>query len=82
MNWYTALMKMDLFQIPLGRFFDSKMPPLLEVINILQKSVEPVSEFAWTLKDCFRIQLEAINRYNSIIENYWPDLTLSLSKNK
>ena len=58
------------------RYLDAKMPLLLEVVNILQKSVEPVGVFAWTLKDCFRIQLEAKNRYDSIIEKLLARLDL------
>tara|TARA_B100000787_G_scaffold13329_2_gene9670 strand:- start:500 stop:1795 length:1296 start_codon:yes stop_codon:yes gene_type:complete len=40
---------------------------LIEVVSILQKSVEPAGLFAWSLKDCFRIQLEANNRYDPVI---------------
>ena len=44
-----------------------KQVSLIEVVSILQKSVEPAGLFAWSLKDCFRIQLEANNRYDPVI---------------
>ena len=57
-------------------YLDSQLPPLLEVVRILQKSVEPVGVFAWPLKDSFRIQLEAKNRYDPLIAKLLDRLDL------
>lgn len=49
---------------------------LMEVVSILQKSVEPAGVFAWSLKDSFRIQLEAKNRYDPVIAKLLDRLDL------
>lgn len=49
---------------------------LMEVVSILQRSVEPAGVFAWSLKDSFKIQLEAKNRYDPIIAKLLDRLDL------
>lgn len=49
---------------------------LMEVVSILQNSVEPAGVFAWSLKDSFRIQLEAKNRYDPVIAKLLDRLDL------
>lgn len=57
-------------------YLNAELPHLLEVVQILQKSVEPAGVFAWSLKDCFRIQLEAKNRYDTLIAKLLDRLDL------
>ena len=54
---------------------------LMEVVSILQESVEPAGVFAWSLKDCFRIQLEANNRYDPVIAKLLDRLDLVAQQN-
>ena len=49
---------------------------LMEVVSILQRSVEPAGVFAWSLKDSFKIQLEAKNRYDPMIAKLLDRLDL------
>jgi len=57
-------------------YLDVKLTPLLEVVRILQRSVEPAGVFAWSLKDSFRIQLEVKNRYDQLIARLLDRLDL------
>lgn len=58
------------------RYLNTQHSLLLDVVQILQKSVEPTGVFAWSLKDSFRIQLEAINRYDTLIAKLLDHLDL------
>ena len=49
---------------------------LLKLVGFLQKVIEPCGVFAWSLKDCFRIQLEDKNRYDPIIAQLLDRLDL------
>ncbi|MEM9198437.1 MAG: hypothetical protein AAGD12_11370 [Pseudomonadota bacterium] len=40
---------------------------LARVVARLQDEVEPAGLFAWSLKDAFRLQLQAVNRYDALI---------------
>jgi RNA polymerase sigma-54 factor len=53
---------------------------LMEIVSILQRSVEPAGVFAWSLKDSFRIQLEAKNRYDPVIAKLLDRLDLVANK--
>jgi RNA polymerase sigma-54 factor len=49
------------------RYLETGPEVLSRVIDTLQGAVEPVGVFAWSLRDCFRIQLQARNRCDPII---------------
>ena len=57
-------------------YLDVQLAPLLEVVRILQVSVEPAGVFAWSLKDSFRVQLEIKNRYDPLIAKLLDRLDL------
>lgn len=48
-------------------YLDTTPDRLGAVVARLQAAVEPVGVFAWSLKDCFRLQLEAKNRCDPLI---------------
>tara|TARA_B100000902_G_scaffold54229_1_gene60935 strand:+ start:516 stop:1859 length:1344 start_codon:yes stop_codon:yes gene_type:complete len=57
-------------------YLDTPKVTLSKLVAILQKSVEPAGIFAWSLKDSFRIQLEAQNKYDSLIAKLLDRLDL------
>lgn len=40
---------------------------LIKLVDTLQQELEPAGLFAWSLKDCFRLQLQARNRWDPMI---------------
>ena len=57
-------------------YLETPKATLVKLVAILQKSVEPVGIFAWSLKDSFRIQLEARNKYDPLIAKLLDRLDL------
>ena len=57
-------------------YLDAAKAPLAKLVATLQKSVEPIGIFAWSLKDSFRIQLEAKNKYDPLIAKLLDRLDL------
>jgi len=57
-------------------YLDTSKAKLAKVVAILQKSLEPVGIFAWSLKDSFRIQLETQNKYDPLIAKLLDRLDL------
>ena len=51
----------------MSAYLDVTPDMLKAVVAKLQMSVEPAGVFAWSLSDCFRIQLLALNRLDPII---------------
>ncbi len=49
------------------RYLETTPDMLKAVVAKLQMSVEPAGVFAWSLRDCFRIQLLSLNRLDPII---------------
>lgn len=49
------------------RYLQTSPDVLSQVVEKLQRAVEPTGVFAWSLGDCFRIQLQARNRCDPII---------------
>ncbi len=47
-----------------------------KIVTCLQDSVEPVGVFAWSLKNCFRLQLQAGNRFDPVISELLERLDL------
>lgn len=52
----------------IARFLNCHEAELSELIPILQKNIEPAGLFARSLVECFRLQLEARNRFDPLIE--------------
>ncbi len=57
-------------------YLDTKPGLLRAVVAKVQRAVEPAGVFAWSLKDCFRIQLEAINRCDPLMTTLLDRLDL------
>lgn len=62
------------------RYLDASPDMLSGVIAKLQVAIEPAGVFAWSLSDCFRIQLEARNRCDPIIMQLLGRLDLVAQK--
>ncbi len=62
-------------------YLDTPIPDLLKLVTTLQNSVEPAGIFAWSLKDSFRIQLVAKNRYDPLIARLLDRLDLVAHQN-
>jgi RNA polymerase sigma-54 factor len=61
-------------------YLDTDPDLLSRVIEKLQGRIEPVGVFAWSLADCFRIQLQAKNRCDPIILKLLARLDLVAQK--
>lgn len=53
---------------------------LVDLVSRLQDEVEPAGVFAWSLADCFRLQLVAKNRFDPLIERLLDRLDLIASQ--
>jgi RNA polymerase sigma-54 factor len=62
------------------RYLQTSADVLTRVIEKLQGAVEPTGVFAWSLGDCFRIQLQALNRCDHIILKLLSRLDLVAQK--
>lgn len=62
------------------RYLATEKNLLLALVEKLQKEVEPPGVFAWSLKDCFRIQLEIKDRYDPLIAGLLDRLDLVASQ--
>jgi len=62
------------------RYLETSPALLSRVIEKLQGAVEPSGVFAWSLGDCFRIQLQARNRCDPIILQLLNRLDIVASK--
>lgn len=57
-------------------YLECSQAELGELLAILRNVVEPVGVFAWSLADSFRLQLEARNRFDPLIERLLGRLDL------
>lgn len=62
-------------------YLNTKKDELIELVDNLQKSIEPVGVFAWSLENCFKLQLDAKNRYDPLIGKLLFRLDLVADKN-
>lgn len=60
----------------IARYLDCDTDELVSLVARLQNEVEPVGVFAWSLADCFRLQLVAKNRFDPLIERLLERLDL------
>ncbi|MFV1876753.1 RNA polymerase sigma-54 factor [Nioella sp.] len=61
-------------------YLECGLDELMELVAKLQREVEPAGVFAWSLADCFRLQLVARNRFDPLIERLLERLDLIASK--
>ncbi len=52
----------------ISTYLQAEPEGIIAVVEKLQKAVDPAGVFAWSLQDCFRLQLEAKNRFDPMIE--------------
>ncbi len=64
----------------IGDYLGTSPELLISIAEKLQISVEPTGVFAWSLKDCFTIQLQAMNRYDPLIASLLDHLDLVASQ--
>lgn len=57
-------------------YLDCRPDQLRAVVARVQTEIEPAGVFAWSLKDCFRLQLESLNRYDPLIATLLDRLDL------
>lgn len=57
-------------------YLDTSRAELIAVVAKVQKAVEPAGMFAWSLRECFRLQLEAKDRWDPLIEQLLERLDL------
>lgn len=60
----------------IARYLGCDTDELVDLVARLQNEVEPVGVFAWSLADCFRLQLVAKNRFDPLIERLLGRLDL------
>lgn len=65
----------------MANYLGSSAAEITKLIPILQKHVEPAGLFATSLAECFRLQLEAKNRFDPLIEMLLGRLDLIAKKN-
>lgn len=58
------------------RYLNTDRALLMDVVTTLQDAIEPVGVFAWSLRDCFALQLRAANRYDVLISRLLDHLEL------
>ena len=64
----------------IGSYLEADPHQIVIVVDKLQSFVEPVGVFAWSLKDCFAIQLKEKNRYDPLIAQLLDHLSLIASQ--
>lgn len=64
----------------INHYLGCTMAELTELLSILQQNVEPAGLFATSLVTCFRLQLEAQNRFDPLIEALLGRLDLIASQ--
>lgn len=62
-------------------YLECSVDDVVDLVSRLQDEVEPVGVFAWSLADCFRLQLVARNRFDPLIERLLDRLDLVASQN-
>lgn len=61
-------------------YLECSVDDLVDLVSRLQDEVEPAGVFAWSLADCFRLQLVAKNRFDPLIERLLDRLDLIASQ--
>jgi RNA polymerase sigma-54 factor len=64
----------------IAAYLECSVHDLVDLVSRLQDEVEPVGVFAWSLADCFRLQLTAKNRFDPLIERLLDRLDLIASQ--
>ncbi len=62
-------------------YLEASADKIIAIVETLQTMVEPAGVFAWSLKDSFRIQLQAQNRYDPMIAELLMHLDLIAAQN-
>ena len=62
--------------IEMCKYLKCDLKELFKIVDKLQASIEPVGMFAWSLKECFKLQLVSKNRFDPIMEGLLKRLDL------